>query len=196
MGLPFKLSHLLIKLKHFCCLWFQQRQLYIWQDKHLFMRDGNVHHNNQQTSTEWERETEERDRGDREREIANVCCRARESARLLTDWALTVPPPPGESVFTCATQELQPTPTESELSGFLNLTNGFNFTKQPFPNGNLLVFSYSGCRADCWAVQRTYRQNTRTGLNSIRETVLIKSTASIRAWTCDTPHNTGSKSTL
>lgn len=86
MGLPFKLLHLLIKLKQFCCLLFVVSAKDSFKDSYIFDKTNSIQEGRQrasQKSTNKHRviETEERDRErDREREIANVCCRARERA--------------------------------------------------------------------------------------------------------------------
>lgn len=72
MGLPFKLLHLLIKLKHFCCLLFVVSAKDSFKDSYIFDKTNSIQEGRQrasQQSTNKHRviETEERDR-ERERE--------------------------------------------------------------------------------------------------------------------------------
>lgn len=67
MGLPFKLLHLLIKLKHFCCSLFVVSAKDSLKDSYIFDKTNSIHEGRQRASQQSTnkhrvRETEERDR--------------------------------------------------------------------------------------------------------------------------------------
>lgn len=81
MGIPFKLLHLLIKLKNFCCSLFVVSAKDSFKDSYMLDKTNRIHQGRQRASQQSTnkhrvRETEERDR---ERGIE----RERESKRLL-----------------------------------------------------------------------------------------------------------------
>lgn len=68
MGLPFKLLHLLIKLKHFCCSLFVVSAKDSFKDSYIFDKTNSIHDRRQRASQQSTNKHRVRERQRRETE--------------------------------------------------------------------------------------------------------------------------------